>query len=82
MVAEGETPVKLGPLHIPAQSRIFKIPFLLNNGTASGATFLFSPGQTVRKTRRETKNLLGGRALSVELFPLVSAELSDFDLER
>ena len=39
-------------------------------------------GSSARKIRRETKNLLGGRALSVELFPLVSAELPDFDLER
>lgn len=39
-------------------------------------------GSSARKIRRETKNLLGGRAQTVELFPLVSAELPDFDLER
>ncbi len=39
-------------------------------------------GSSARKLRRSGANLLGGRALSNTLFPLVSAEIHDFDLQR
>ncbi len=39
-------------------------------------------GSSARKLRREGVNLLGGRARKAELFPLVSAEIPDFDLNR
>ena len=39
-------------------------------------------GSSARKLRRTGVNLLGGRALVNYLFPLVSAELNDFDLNR
>ena len=39
-------------------------------------------GSSARKLRRSGVNLLGGRALVNYLFPLVSAELNDFDLNR
>lgn len=39
-------------------------------------------GSSARKLRRSGANLLGGRALSNTLYPLVSAEIPDFDLER
>ena len=39
-------------------------------------------GSSARKLRRGAANLLGGRALRYELFPLVSAEIPDFDLLR
>lgn len=39
-------------------------------------------GSSARKLRRSGANLLGGRALSNTLFPLVSAEIDDFDIER
>ena len=39
-------------------------------------------GSSARKLRRSGANLLGGRALSNTLFPLVSAEIQDFDLQR
>lgn len=39
-------------------------------------------GSSARKLRRSGANLLGGRALSDRLFPLVSAEVPDFDLKR
>lgn len=39
-------------------------------------------GSSARKLRRSGANLLGGRALSCTLFPLVSAEIQDFDIER
>lgn len=39
-------------------------------------------GSSPRKIIRSQANLLGGRALRYELFPLVSAEIPDFDLLR
>src|SRR5262245_32676833 len=37
-------------------------------------------GSSARKLKRGGGNLLGGRALRYELFPLVSREIPDFDL--
>lgn len=39
-------------------------------------------GSSARKLKRGSGNLLGGRALRYELFPLVSREIPDFDLMR
>lgn len=39
-------------------------------------------GSSARKLKRSGANLLGGRALRYELFPLVSKEIPDFDLVR
>ena len=39
-------------------------------------------GSSARKLRRVGTNLLGGRALTYKLHPLVSAEIPDFDLIR
>lgn len=39
-------------------------------------------GSSARKLKRTGANLLGGRALRYELFPLVSREIPDFDLIR
>jgi predicted AAA+ superfamily ATPase len=39
-------------------------------------------GSSARKLRRCGANLLGGRAIREELFPLVSAEIPDFDINR
>ena len=39
-------------------------------------------GSSARKLRRSGANLLGGRALRKTLFPLVSVEIPDFDLNR
>ncbi|OGT25252.1 MAG: ATPase [Gammaproteobacteria bacterium RIFCSPLOWO2_02_FULL_42_14] len=39
-------------------------------------------GSSARKLRRNQANLLGGRARQAELFPLTSAEIPTFDLER
>ena len=39
-------------------------------------------GSSARKLRRGGANLLGGRATTFHLFPLVSREISDFDLIR
>ena len=39
-------------------------------------------GSSARKLRRRGTNLLGGRALRRTLFPFVSAEIPDFNLQR
>lgn len=39
-------------------------------------------GSSARKLKRQGINTLGGRALPESLFPLVSAEIPDFDLQR
>ncbi len=39
-------------------------------------------GSSSRKLRRQHANLLGGRAVRYELFPLVYPEVADFDLDR
>ena len=44
-----------------------------------GVRFILS-GSSPRKILRHGVNLLGGRALRYELYPLVSAEIPDFDL--
>lgn len=46
-----------------------------------GYSFIMS-GSSARKLRRGNVNLLGGRAWRFELYPLVSRELGDFDLNR
>ena len=39
-------------------------------------------GSSARKLKRKGHNTLGGRALPVYLYPLISAEIPDFDLDR
>ena len=39
-------------------------------------------GSSARKLKRKGHNTLGGRALPVYLYPLVSAEIPDFDINR
>ena len=46
-----------------------------------GLRFILS-GSSARKLRRSGANLLGGRALRHTLFPLVSAEIPDFNIQR
>lgn len=46
-----------------------------------GIRFIMS-GSSTRKILQQGVNLLGGRALRYELYPLVSAEIPDFDLLR
>ena len=55
-----------------------EVHWLIEN---TGLRFILS-GSSARKLRRSGANLLGGRALRQTLFPLVSAEIPDFDLER
>jgi len=64
---------------------IQRIPDLLNEVhwliSNYGVRFILS-GSSPRKILRSGANLLGGRALRYELYPLVSAEIPDFDLMR
>ncbi|OGT44205.1 MAG: ATPase [Gammaproteobacteria bacterium RIFCSPHIGHO2_12_FULL_40_19] len=62
-----------------------RIPHLLNEVHRlienEKLTFLLT-GSSARKLRRNQANLLGGRARQAELFPLTSAEIPAFNLER
>ena len=62
---------------------IQKLPQLLDEVhyliQRQGIRFILS-GSSARKLRRAGTNLLGGRASKVQMFPLVSAEIPDFDL--
>jgi predicted AAA+ superfamily ATPase len=64
---------------------IQRIPDLLNEVhwlmSNHGVRFILS-GSSPRKILRSGANLLGGRALRYELYPLVSAEIPGFDLLR
>lgn len=64
---------------------IQRIPELLNEIhwliTNTETKFIMS-GSSARKIIRSGANLLGGRALRYELYPLISQEIPDFDLLR
>jgi predicted AAA+ superfamily ATPase len=55
-----------------------EIHWLIEN---QGYRFILS-GSSARKLRRGNVNLLGGRAWRFELYPLVSRELGEFDLNK
>lgn len=62
-----------------------EVPELLNEVhrliTERGLVFILC-GSSARKLKRKGKNTLGGRALPVYLYPFVSAELPDFDIDH
>ncbi|MBN1983325.1 MAG: ATP-binding protein [Chitinivibrionales bacterium] len=64
---------------------IQKLPALLDEVQAMidshGQKFILT-GSSARKMRRTGVNLLGGRAWTRHLFPLISKEIPDFDLVR
>lgn len=64
---------------------IAEVPELLNEVhrliSGKGLRFILC-GSSARKLKRKGHNTLGGRALPVHLYPLVSAEIPDFDLDR
>lgn len=64
---------------------IQKLPQLLDEVhyliQRKGIRFILS-GSSARKLKRAGTNLLGGRASKEQMFPLVSAEIPDFDLIR
>ncbi len=62
-----------------------KIPVLLEEVhwlLENSSTRFVLCGSSARKLRRRARNLLGGRAVEVQLLPLTSAELPGLDLER
>ena len=64
---------------------IQRIPELLNEIhwlIANTKTRFIMSGSSPRKIVRSQTNLLGGRALRYELYPLVSAEIPDFNLRK
>ncbi|MBI4124856.1 MAG: ATP-binding protein [Deltaproteobacteria bacterium] len=64
---------------------IQKIPTLLDEIhwlLENTSTCIILCGSSARKLKREAKNLLGGRAVSFKLFPLVTAEIKDFNLNK
>lgn len=76
---------QLGEESLVIIDEIQKIPQLLDEVhwliVNRGIRFILC-GSSARKLKRMGTNLLGGRALSVNLYPLVSAEIPDFDLIR
>lgn len=64
---------------------IQKLPMLLDEVhwlmVNRGLRFVLT-GSSARKLRRKGVNLLGGRAIVNNFYPLVSAEIPDFDLDR
>ncbi len=64
---------------------IQKLPVLLDEVhhlvEAESVTFVLT-GSSGRKLKRGGVNLLAGRAWQAQLFPLVSAEIAEFDLDR
>lgn len=62
-----------------------KVPKLLDEVhwlLENTSTLFILCGSSARKLKREAKNLLGGRAVSYKLFPLVTAEIKNIDLNR
>ena len=61
------------------------LPILLNEVqwliVRKGLRFILS-GSSARKLRRGGANMLGGRAMQTNLYPLVSAEIPDFDVVK
>lgn len=79
---DGQTRRATAPVVI---DEVQKIPQLLNEVhrliEGRGMRFVLT-GSSARKLRGEHANLLGGRAWTAQLFPLSSAELPRFDLQR
>jgi predicted AAA+ superfamily ATPase len=77
--------VTAGGERITVIDEVQKIPRLLDEVhrliEKRAGTFLLT-GSSARRLRRENANMLGGRAWEARLFPLVSKELPDFDLDR
>ena len=62
-----------------------KVPDLLDEVhwlmTNKGIRFVLS-GSSARKLKKQSVNTLGGRAIPMYMYPLVSAEIPDFDIRR
>ncbi len=80
-----ESLLRYPPETLVIVDEIQKIPDLLDEVhwlmVEKGLWFILS-GSSTRKIKKSGANNLGGRAIPETLFPLVSAEIPDFDLER
>ena len=80
-----ESLLRYPPETLVIVDEIQKVPDLLDEVhwlmVEKGLWFILS-GSSARKIKRSGANNLGGRAIPETLFPLVSAEIPDFDLDR
>ena len=80
-----ESLLRYPPKTLVIVDEIQKVPDLLDEVhwlmVEKGLWFILS-GSSARKIKKSGANNLGGRAIPETLFPLVSAEIPDFDLER
>lgn len=80
-----ESLLRYPPETLVIVDEIQKVPDLLDEVHSlmvdNGLWFILS-GSSARKIKRSGVNKLGGRAILETLFPLVSAEIPDFDLGR
>lgn len=80
-----ESLLRYPPETLVVVDEIQKVPDLLDEVhwlmVEKGLWFILS-GSSARKIKKSGANNLGGRAIPETLFPLVSAEIPDFDLER
>lgn len=80
-----ESLLRHAPETLVVVDEIQKVPDLLDEVhwlmVNKGLFFILS-GSSARKLKKSGANNLGGRAIPETLFPLVSAEIPDFDLDR
>ena len=80
-----ESLLRYPPETLVIVDEIQKVPDLLDEVhwlmVEKGLWFVLS-GSSARKIKKSGANNLGGRAIPETLFPLVSAEIPDFDIER
>jgi len=80
-----ESLLRFPPETLVVVDEIQKVPDLLDEVhwlmVNKGLFFILS-GSSARKLKKSGANNLGGRAIPETLFPLVSAEIPDFDLDR
>lgn len=80
-----ESLLKYSPETLVIVDEIQKVPDLLDEVhwlmVNKGLFFILS-GSSARKLKKRGANNLGGRAIPETLYPLVSAEIPDFDLDR
>ena len=80
-----ESLLRYPPETLVIVDEIQKVPDLLDEVhwlmVNKGLFFILS-GSSARKLKKSDANNLGGRAIPETLFPLVSAEIPDYDLER
>ena len=80
-----ESLLRLPPETLVIVDEIQKVPDLLDEVhwlMVNNGLFFILSGSSARKLKKSGANNLGGRAIPETLFPLVSAEIPDYDLER